>query len=136
MRLGTLAIPGAQAKMRQRMMRGGGPHGGLDGPGGYGGDALQQVHAGMLQGGQQAVPDVPGGGGYPHGLPGLGMPHSMGQPGMHHPLGGMGLGPMGHAGGMGGPGGMMPGGMVGHGGMPGVGDGPGMQLPVGGGQQG
>lgn len=79
-RLGTLAIPGAQAKMRQKMLR----SQGMDGLGPYS-DALQ-MPGGLGQ--QVGMPDL-GGGGYHGGLP-LGMPHSMGQPGM--PLPGMNLG--------------------------------------------
>lgn len=110
-RLGTLAIPGAQAKMRQKMMRGGG---GMDALAGnssgahYGADALQQQMHGVLQGQPGGLQDLSGGhGGYPQhgGLPGLmqHVPHSMGQPGMgHHLQPGMSLamGPGGGGGGM------------------------------------
>lgn len=88
-RLGTLAIPGAQAKMRQKMMRNSGAVEAMPGSRGPygGGDPLQH---GVLQGGQQLVPELGGAGpvgAYPHApLPGLGMPHSMGQPGMAHHL--------------------------------------------------
>lgn len=85
-RLGTLAIPGAQAKMRQKMMRGpymdggmrGGPYGGADG-----------MPAGMLPGGQQAMQDLSGG----YGMPGMmqGMPQNMGQHSMAPLQPGMGL---------------------------------------------
>jgi len=95
-RLGTLAIPGAQAKMRQKMMRGPYMDGGMrSGP--YGADGLPN----MLQGGQQGMQDMSGG--YGH-MPGVmsGMPPNMAQHSMAPPLQpGMGLGMA--------PGGMHPG---------------------------
>jgi hypothetical protein len=72
-RLGTLAIPGAQAKMRQRMMRntGGAPYGGMDG-GAYGGGLIVDPHGGMMGGGMrgQQGGSGAGGGGFAQQLPG------------------------------------------------------------------
>lgn len=105
-RLGTLAIPGAQAKMRPRMIRG--PHGTarpLDGmaapPYSIGlpaaaaaaavaTDQMQAIHAGMLGHVQPGLPDLPGAYGIPphsslHGMP-HSMPHSMPQQVLPHPL--------------------------------------------------
>eukprot|EP00878_Enallax_costatus_P011916 GHUV01012440.1.p1 GENE.GHUV01012440.1~~GHUV01012440.1.p1 ORF type:complete len:351 (+),score=95.24 GHUV01012440.1:408-1460(+) len=95
-RLGTLAIPGAQAKMRQKMMRNSGP---VDSMNPYAaGDPL--MHGGMLSGAQQGLQDLGAAGGGFHGPLAHGlMPHSMAQ-GMQHPLPGMTLG-MGPTGAMG-----------------------------------
>jgi hypothetical protein len=94
-RLGTLAVPGAQAKMRQKMMRGPYMDSGMrSGP--YGADGLP----GMLPG-QQGMQEL--GGGYGP-MPGMmpGMPPNMGQNSMPPPLQpGMGISL--------GPGGMHPG---------------------------
>lgn len=103
-RLGTLAIPGAQAKMRQKMMRNSGA---VDGMNPYAA-ADPLMHGSMLSGAQQGLQDIGGAAGGFHGPLGHGlMPHSMSQPGMPHPLPAMNLG-IGPAGAMGGPGMMHP----------------------------
>lgn len=88
-RLGTLAIPGAQAKMRQKMMRGPyGADGGMQrGP--YGADG---GFPGMMSGGQQGMQELGGGYGPMAGMM-PGMPQGMGQHSMAPPLQpGMGIG--------------------------------------------
>jgi hypothetical protein len=111
-RLGTLAIPGAQAKMRQKMMRNAGGYGPMDGAGPYdGGDGNL---GGGGPGGHDHLGGGGGGGGYGHlpgGLMGGGGPMGGQQHpgGPHH--GGMGLAGLG-AHGMH-HGGMLPGGMGG-----------------------
>lgn len=85
-RLGTLAIPGAQAKMRQKMMRGPYMDGMRSGP--YAGDGLP----GMLPGGQQGMQELGGGYGPMPGMMPGGMGPNMGQH-MPPPLQpGMGIG--------------------------------------------
>lgn len=85
-RLGTLAIPGAQAKMRQKMMRNPYMDGGMRG-GPYGADGLP----GMLPGGQQGMQDLGGGYGPMAGMM-PGMPPNMGQHSMPPLQPGMGIG--------------------------------------------
>lgn len=98
-RLGTLAIPGAQAKMRQKMMRNSGA---VDGMNPYAA-ADPLMHGGMLAGAQQGLQELGGAAGGFHGPLSHGLtPHSMAQPGMPHHLPGMSLG-MGPAGAMSGP---------------------------------
>jgi hypothetical protein len=101
-RLGTLAIPGAQAKMRQKILRNSGAV--VDSANPYA-DAL---HGGMLQASQQVMPELAAGGASYHSqLPGLvpqGAPHhSTTQPGVPHPLTSMNLGHMAPGAGMGAP---------------------------------
>lgn len=85
-RLGTLAIPGAQAKMRQKMMRGPYMDSGMrSGP--YGADGLP----GMLQGGPQGMQELGGGYGPMAGMM-PGMPPNMGQHSMAPLQPGMGIG--------------------------------------------
>jgi len=96
------AIPGAQAKMRQKILRNSGAV--VDSANPYA-DAL---HGGMSQASQQVMPELAGGGASYHSqLPGL-VPqsapyHSTAQPGVPHPFTGMNLGHMAPAAGMGAP---------------------------------
>lgn len=95
-RLGTLAIPGAQAKMRQKLMRHGGA---VDNMNPYAA-ADPLVHGSVLSGAQQGLQDLGAGAGGFHGPLAHGlMPHSMAQQGMPlsmGPAGAMGASSMMH----------------------------------------